>query len=103
MTPSQFLARSAEPLPVVLVDVREEWELAVAAVPVPVVHMPLGQLTARFRELDPAVETVVLCRSGGRSLQAANFLAGQGFAKVHNLSGGILAWSRDIDPSIPAY
>jgi len=103
MTPAQFLARSAEPKPVVLVDVREGWELEVAAVRVPVVHIPLGQLTARFKELNPATETVVICRSGGRSMQAAHFLAGQGFEKVHNLAGGILAWSRDIDPSIPAY
>jgi rhodanese-related sulfurtransferase len=103
MTPAQFLARSAEPTPVVLVDVREGWELEVAAAPVPVVHIPLGQLTTRFKELNPATETVVICRSGGRSMQAAHFLAGQGFAKVHNLAGGILAWSRDIDPTIPAY
>jgi rhodanese-related sulfurtransferase len=103
MTPAQFLARNAGPSPMVLVDVREAWELGVATVPVPVIHIPLGQLTARFKELDPATETVVICRSGGRSLQAAHFLAGQGFAKVHNLAGGILAWSRTIDPSIPTY
>lgn len=103
MTPREFLDRRAQPTPVVLVDVREAWELGVAAVPVPVVHIPLGQLAARLKELDPAAETVVICRSGGRSLQAANFLATQGFVNVRNLSGGILAWSRDIDPTIPAY
>jgi len=103
MSPREFLVRHAEPTPLVLVDVREAWELGVAKVPVPVAHIPLGQLTARLKELNPATETVVICRSGGRSLQAANFLARQGFAKVHNLSGGILAWSRDIDPTIPAY
>jgi rhodanese-related sulfurtransferase len=45
----------------------------------------------------------VICRSGGRSMQVAHFLEGQGFASLGNLSGGILAWSHDIDPSIPQY
>jgi rhodanese-related sulfurtransferase len=103
MSPQQFLTRRAEPTPLVLVDVREEWELGIASVPVSLLHIPLGQLSARLNELDPATETVVMCRSGGRSLQAANFLASKGFAKVHNLTGGILAWSRDVDPTIPAY
>ncbi len=103
MTPGQFMARLAEPKPVVLVDVREEWELKVAAVPVQTVHIPLGQLAERLRELNPVTDTVIICRSGGRSLQAANFLAKQGFASVHNLSGGILAWSQELDPTIPAY
>ena len=103
MAPREFVARQSEPTPVVLIDVREDWEVGVACVPVPFVHIPLGQLAGRLKELDPATETVVICRSGGRSLQAANFLARQGFAKVHNLSGGILAWSRDVDPTIPAY
>ena len=103
MSPREYMARSAEPTPVVLIDVREEWELGIASVPVKIVHIPLGQLAARVHELDAAIETVVLCRSGGRSLQAANFLVTRGFTKVHNLAGGILAWSRDVDPTIPGY
>lgn len=103
MSAGQFMTRLAQPAPVVLVDVREAWELEVASVPVKIVHIPLGQLSQRFQELDPATETVVLCRSGGRSLQAAHFLAKQGFATVHNLSGGILAWAQELDPTIPAY
>lgn len=103
MTPQQYLARLAEPTPVVLVDVREDWELKVASVPLSFVHIPLGQLGERLRELNPATDTVVICRSGGRSLQAAHFLAKQGFGSVHNLSGGILAWSTELDPTIPAY
>jgi len=46
---------------------------------------------------------VVICRSGGRSLQVATYLDAQGFASVFNLTGGILAWSRDVDPKIPQY
>jgi rhodanese-related sulfurtransferase len=45
----------------------------------------------------------VICRSGGRSMQVANFLSSKGFASVYNLSGGILAWSKDLDPRIPQY
>jgi rhodanese-related sulfurtransferase len=45
----------------------------------------------------------VICRSGGRSLQVARFLTAQGFVSVANLAGGILAWSRDVDPQIPQY
>lgn len=103
MTPRQFLARKAQATPVVLLDVREEWELKIAAAPLSFTHIPLGQLPQRVGELDPAVETVVICRSGGRSMQAANFLAREGFSSVHNLSGGILAWSADLDPTIAVY
>lgn len=103
MSAGQFMARLAQPAPVVLVDVREAWELEVASVPVKIVHIPLGQLSQRLQELDPATETVVLCRSGGRSGQAAHFLDNQGFKSVHNLKGGILAWAQELDPTIPAY
>jgi rhodanese-related sulfurtransferase len=63
----------------------------------------MGQIADRLGELDPAQETVVICRSGGRSLQVAHFLSTQGFVSVYNLVGGILAWSRDLDPRIPQY
>ena len=63
----------------------------------------MGELPNRLNELDPQREIVVICRSGGRSLQVAQFLAAQGFATVSNLAGGILAWSRDLDPRIPQY
>jgi rhodanese-related sulfurtransferase len=86
-----------------LLDVREDWETALASVPSAIVHIPMGQLAGRLKELDPASETVVICRSGGRSLQVAKFLDSQGFGSVYNLAGGILAWSRDLDPRIPQY
>ena len=44
-----------------------------------------------------------MCRSGGRSMQVANFLAQNGFTQVYNLQGGITAWSREIDPGVPTY
>jgi rhodanese-related sulfurtransferase len=66
-------------------------------------HIPMGQIADRIGELDPSKETVVICRSGGRSMQVARFLEQRGFKDVANLSGGILAWSSELDPSIPAY
>jgi len=101
--PREFLARRAAGAEMVLLDVREDWETQLAPVPSPLVHIPMGQVPDRVAELDPLKETVVICRSGGRSLQVARFLAAQGFTSVYNLAGGILAWSRDVDPTIPQY
>jgi rhodanese-related sulfurtransferase len=103
LSPQEFLQRRAGGAEMTLLDVREDWETALAPVPAEIVHIPMGQIAARLGELDPAKETVVICRSGGRSLQVATFLAGRGFGSVYNLAGGILAWSRDLDPGIPQY
>jgi rhodanese-related sulfurtransferase len=103
MSPREFVARRAGGAEMTLLDVREGWETALAPVPSDIVHIPMGQVAARLGELDPRRETVVICRSGGRSLQVADFLETQGFVAVHNLAGGILAWSRDLDPRIPQY
>jgi rhodanese-related sulfurtransferase len=103
ITPRQFLDRRAAGEPLSLVDVREDWEIQLAPVPSPHVHIPMGQIAQRLTELDPATPTVVICRSGGRSLQVARYLSTHGFASVLNVTGGILAWSRDIDPKIPQY
>jgi rhodanese-related sulfurtransferase len=103
LTPREFLERRAGGAAMTLLDVREAWEIQVAAVPAEIVHIPMGQVPERLAELDPAIDTVVICRSGGRSMEIARFLERRGFASVYNLAGGILAWSRDIDPSIPRY
>lgn len=103
ISPQEFLERRAAGAPMTLLDVREDWETQLAPVPTHLVHIPMGQVADRLSELDPHEETVVICRSGGRSLQVARFLEAQGFASVFNLAGGILAWSRDVDPQIPQY
>ena len=102
-TPREFVDRRAGGEDMTLLDVREDWEVALAPVPTETVHIPMGEISDRISELDPKKETVVICRSGGRSAQVADFLQCQGFGKVFNLSGGILAWSRVIDPRIPQY
>jgi rhodanese-related sulfurtransferase len=103
ITPQEFLERRTAGNDMTLLDVREDWETALAPVPSAIVHIPMGQLADRLGELDPQRETVVICRSGGRSMQVAHFLASRGFGSVSNLAGGILAWSRDLDPKIPQY
>jgi rhodanese-related sulfurtransferase len=103
LTPQEFLDRRNAGEVMTLLDVREDWEVALAPVPTDIVHIPMGEIEDRIGELDPNKETVVICRSGGRSAQVAQFLERQAFAKVFNLAGGILAWSRVIDPRIPQY
>lgn len=101
ITPSEFVARRDRGDTFTLLDVREDWELGVASVP-NVVHIPMGQVADRLQELDRNTEIVVLCRSGRRSLEVAKFLQQNGYKTV-NLAGGILAWSRELDATIPTY
>ena len=101
--PKEFVERRAAGTPMTLLDVREDWEVKLAPAPTDYVHIPMGEITRRIGELDPSRETVVICRSGGRSMQVAHFLEQQKFASVANLDGGILAWSRELDPNIPTY
>lgn len=85
-----------------VLDVREGWELDIARLP-DVVHIPMNEVPRRLGELDAAREIIVMCRSGGRSQRIAEFLAGHGFSDVKNLTGGILAWGEDVDPTVPSY
>jgi rhodanese-related sulfurtransferase len=101
--PQEFLQRRAAGKEMTLLDVREDWEIAAAPVPAELIHIPMGELADRLGELDPGKETVVICHSGGRSMQVARFLEAKGFVSVVNLAGGIHAWSRDVDPTIPQY
>jgi rhodanese-related sulfurtransferase len=103
MTPREFVERRAGGAELLLLDVREDWETTLAPVPTDLVHIPMGQIAERVGELDPRKDTVVVCRSGGRSLEVARYLSSRGFDSVFNLAGGILAWSADLDPRIPRY
>jgi rhodanese-related sulfurtransferase len=103
ITVQQFLARRAQGTPMTLLDVREEWEIRLSPAPSEYLHIPMGQIPERSGEMDPGAEIVVMCRSGGRSMEVARYLLRSGFTNVSNLQGGIVAWSRDIDPTIPVY
>ena len=102
VTPGEFVAWRAAGHPVQLIDVREGWEVQVAAFP-EATHIPLGMLTRRVQELDPASRLVIGCHHGNRSRTAATWLAAQGFGDVWNLEGGIERWSDEVDPDVPRY
>ena len=89
-----------------LLDVREQWEVDVAAIVLPGVaakHIPMGRIPERLDELDPAQSIVCICHHGVRSLQVVAFLERHGFESVYNLAGGIDAWSVEVDPTVPRY
>jgi rhodanese-related sulfurtransferase len=87
----------------VLLDVREPWEYQTANLPNSLL-MPMGEVASRAHtELDPDAPIVVLCHHGVRSLNVTMWLRNQGFEHAQSLSGGIDAWSRTIDPTIPRY
>jgi rhodanese-related sulfurtransferase len=86
-----------------LIDVREPWELATAAIPGSLL-IPMGEVAARaHQELDPDERLVVLCHHGMRSLNVAVWLRNQGFENVQSLRGGIDAWSAEVDPTVGRY
>jgi len=92
--------RSGESL--CLLDVREPHELQISQIEGARL-IPLGQLAARLAELDRAEEIVVFCKTGIRSARALELLLGAGFRKIQNLQGGVNAWAREIDPTLPVY
>ena len=86
----------------VLLDVREAWEVQTCAI-AGSRHVPMGEVPARKDELDADADIVVICHHGGRSMQVAMFLEKNGFARVHNLAGGVDSWARTVDPKMPVY
>ncbi|HVM13354.1 MAG TPA: molybdopterin-synthase adenylyltransferase MoeB [Egibacteraceae bacterium] len=87
---------------VTLIDVREPHEYEISRIPGARL-IPLGQLPQHLQELDSSQDIVVHCKSGGRSAQACQLLNEAGFKKVKNLYGGINAYARQVDRSIPTY
>jgi rhodanese-related sulfurtransferase len=86
-----------------IVDVREANEVAIGRIPNSI-HIPLAQVLERMSEIDPARDTVVHCKMGGRSARAIEALQRAGYAgTLSNLTGGIIAWSNDVDPTVPKY
>jgi adenylyltransferase/sulfurtransferase len=102
ISPAQLVARLEASRDVDLIDVREPAEWRMGHIPGARL-VPLGQIAEEIPKLNPARETIVYCKVGGRSRHAARQLAEAGIRSVSNLSGGILAWREDIDPSLPKY
>lgn len=85
-----------------LIDVREPHELAISCLE-GAQNIPLGELAAHLDELDSTQEIVLFCKSGMRSARALELLTSAGFRKVKHLEGGINAWAREVDRSLPLY
>jgi adenylyltransferase/sulfurtransferase len=102
ITAPQLKQMMDEQKPFVLIDVREPHEYQICSIPGSKL-IPLGDVPRRMHELNSADEIVVHCKSGMRSAKAVDLLLQSGFRKIHNLKGGILAWSDQVDPSVPKY
>jgi adenylyltransferase/sulfurtransferase len=101
ITPRDLKARLDRGDDLYILDVREPHEYQICNIGGHLI--PLGDLSRRVNELDSAREIVAHCRSGKRSAEAAEFLRKAGFKKIWNLKGGILAWSDEVDSSVPKY
>jgi molybdopterin/thiamine biosynthesis adenylyltransferase/rhodanese-related sulfurtransferase/molybdopterin converting factor small subunit len=102
VTPLELRERMARGEALELVDVREPHEWAICHIEGARL-VPLGELTARLHEFDPARTYVLHCKSGARSAKAIGELRRAGFRKLENLKGGILGWAREVDPTLPTY
>jgi rhodanese-related sulfurtransferase len=100
--PAELKTRLASATPPVVLDVREQWEWQRAHI-AGARHIPMGEVPEHKSELDRERDLVVFCHHGGRSRQIVLYLEQQGFDRVINLRGGIDAWSREVDPSVPQY
>ena len=85
-----------------LLVVREPWEYQICRLPDSRL-VPMRQLPAAIEGLDPGREVVVTCHHGMRSLAVARYLEQAGFTNIINLDGGVAAWARDVDPTMPTY
>jgi sulfur-carrier protein adenylyltransferase/sulfurtransferase len=101
ITPRELKARLDGGDDIFVLDVREPHEYQICNLGGHLI--PLGDLSRRVNELDSSREIVAHCRSGKRSAEATEFLRKAGFHKVLNLKGGILAWSDEVDPTVPKY
>ncbi len=102
ITPKDLKSRLDKGDKLVLVDVREPWEHALAKLDGSVL-IPLATLPQSLDKLDRNAEIIAYCHHGMRSGDATGFLLQQGFPNVKNLIGGIDAWSVQVDPSVPRY
>ena len=86
-----------------LIDVREPWEFTTTRIEGSL-PLPMGDVPSRaHQELDPEDHIVVVCHHGVRSMNVTAWLRQQGFEKAQSMRGGIDAWARRVDGSVPVY
>jgi rhodanese-related sulfurtransferase len=98
---AEWLADASRPPPLLL-DVREAWEFETCHIGGSQL-MTMSSITTRLNELDENATIVCICHHGSRSLQVAQFLSNNDFNAVFNLSGGVHAWSLQVDNAMPVY
>ena len=102
ISPQDLRSRLDRREPVVLLDVRDEWETRLCRLD-NATHIPMEEIEFRTAELDAGDEIVVYCHHGVRSAAVASYLRGLGFANAVNLAGGLDLWARTIDLSMTRY
>lgn len=102
LSASDVSARLKQGEDLLLLDVREPSEINIAAL-AGTTHIPMNAIPMRAEELPKDKDIVVMCHHGMRSMQVALYLERLGFDKLYNLRGGIDAWSREVDSTIPLY
>jgi adenylyltransferase/sulfurtransferase len=103
ITPKEVAVLLEQPNRPFILDVRNPYEAEIATLPVTDKLIPVDELHGRISELDPNVEMIVYCRSGGRSARAVDMLRAAGFTKIKNMVGGTLRWADDVDPTMAKY
>ncbi len=87
---------------VVFLDVREDSELAICRIE-GALHIPMGEIPGRADSLPKDGKLIAFCHHGMRSLNVVQYLEARGFTNAINMSGGIHAWSFEVDPEIARY
>ena len=87
---------------ITVLDVREPFEVAIAKIP-NTIHIPMREVPNHLNEFDKDSDIIVHCKSGVRSEKICKLLIENNFKSVKNLKGGVIAWSIEIDPTIPTY
>ncbi len=103
ITPEEVKAKLDQGESFTLLDVREPWEIQITAIAAAKL-IPMGDVPSRaHQELDPEGHIVVVCHHGVRSMNVTVWLRQQGFENVQSMRGGIDAWSRRVDATVPTY
>jgi adenylyltransferase/sulfurtransferase len=102
ISPLELAQRLARGDDIDLVDVREEFEWEIARIPGARL-VPLAHISRDIDSFGAKRETVLYCKTGARSLQAARQLASAGVGNIVNLTGGIVRWREDVDGTLPSY
>jgi rhodanese-related sulfurtransferase len=101
---TELAQKFAKGEPLLLVDIREDWERETARIKGDV-YIPMQTVPQRLADFvaPDDGEIVIYCHGGVRSMMVATFLEQNGIANVASLAGGIDAWSDAVDPSVPRY